>query len=354
MDPSVAIIGGAGACGRQLAAQLLDRAMLAPTARLQLVVHRDGLSAHEAHGLRADLRDAFADDAPTIELIDRPGDVVADIVVMLAGATLPSDPNAAIDRAGLAVGNFTVFREYATALAARPGPAPWVVVQSNPVELGVAVFAEALGPERVIGAGAHSDTLRLRREIADALGRRRPQVHGFVVGQHGDHFVPAWSTVAVDGVGPDALAAWVAGERRGRTLAGLPEEIRTTRDALIDRIARGGIDEAFGVLAGCPADLRAAVKPFLVHYTAGRTTEMVTAHAVADLIRILAAGAREIVSVQVALAGTPHGVVGTAAVPVTLAPAGWTPAAVTLADDEQAALAAAAAAAGALRAQMPG
>jgi len=354
---SVAIIGSAGACGRQLAAQLLDRRTIAPTACLQLVVHHDGISATEGHGLRADLRDAFADDAPTIELVEYPEDVVADVVVMLAGSTLPSDPNAAIDRAGLAIGNFAVFREYADALARRGGPAPWVVVQSNPVELGVAVFAEALGPDRVIGAGAYSDTLRFRREIADGLGRRRPQVRGFMVGQHGDHLVPAWSTVAVDGIDTDALADWIGGQRRDRSLAGLPDEIRITRDALVARVGRGEIDEAFRVLAGCPADLRAAVKPFLVHCTAGRTTEMVTAHAVADLIGILTRGTPEVVSVQVALdgasAGAGAGLTGVGAIPVTLDHAGWTPAPVTLAPDEATALRCALDAARALRAQMP-
>jgi malate dehydrogenase len=232
---------------------------------------------------------------------------------------------------------------------------PWVVVQSNPVELGVAVFAEALGPDRVIGAGAYSDTLRFRREIADGLGRRRPQVHGFMVGQHGDHLVPAWSTVAVDGIDADALADWIRGQRRDRPLTGLPDEIRATRDALVAQVGRGEIDEAFRVLAGCPADLRAAVKPFLVHYTAGRTTEMVTAHAVADLIGILTRGTPEVVSVQVALDGAPAGagLTGVGAIPVTLDRVGWTPAPVVLAADEDAALRAALDAARALRAQMP-
>ena len=65
----MAVIGAAGACGRQAVAQLLDRSLVDPDGRLQLVGHRGGSSANELHGLRADLRDAFADDAPAIELV---------------------------------------------------------------------------------------------------------------------------------------------------------------------------------------------------------------------------------------------------------------------------------------------
>jgi malate dehydrogenase len=55
----VAIIGAAGSCGRQLAAQLLAQDTLGPSARLQLVGHREGRSHHELWDLRADLHDAL-------------------------------------------------------------------------------------------------------------------------------------------------------------------------------------------------------------------------------------------------------------------------------------------------------
>ena len=60
----VAIIGAAGACGRQLAAQVLQRQIVPTTDRLQLVGHGGGLSERELWGLRSDLEDAFGDWSP--------------------------------------------------------------------------------------------------------------------------------------------------------------------------------------------------------------------------------------------------------------------------------------------------
>jgi malate dehydrogenase len=150
---NIAIVGAAGSCGRQLTAQLLDRHLLPPSARLQLVGHQGGRSADELWGLRADLEDAFVDDAPAIEVVLEPSAVDADLVVMLAGVTIATDPNASVDRVALGHTNRQMFVEYADALAARPGFPPVVIVQSNPVELGVQVFAERLGRQRVLGAG---------------------------------------------------------------------------------------------------------------------------------------------------------------------------------------------------------
>jgi len=139
---NVAIVRAAGSCGRQLAAQLLDRRLLPASARLQLVGHLGGRSADALRGLRADLEDAFADAAPSIDVVLDPSGITADLVLMLAGATVSTDPNATIDRAALGESNYRMFVEVADALAARSGPSPVVVVQSNPVELGVLVFAQ--------------------------------------------------------------------------------------------------------------------------------------------------------------------------------------------------------------------
>ncbi|WCO69030.1 hypothetical protein PO878_09860 [Iamia majanohamensis] len=335
----VSIVGAAGACGRQLAVQLLERRVLGPDARLQLVGHRGHRSEQELWGLHADLSDAYADTAPALELVDDPEAVDADVVVMLAGATLSTDPTAPADRADLARTNQEVFATYADALAARRRP-PLVIVQSNPVELGVHVFADRLGPARCVGAGAWSDTLRFRRELAHDLGVRRPAVRASVLGQHGDHLVPVWSTVGAVGVEPADVAREVARQRDGRDLADLPDEIRTAKAAALARIAEGALATAFAEARALPADLRAAVKPFVTHYTAGHTTEVVTAHAVADLVDVVVGGREVVVPAQVLLDGEVEGLRGVVGVPVVLTAAGWRPGPpVALAGDERAALA---------------
>lgn len=337
----VAIIGAAGACGRQLAAQLLNRRVVPETARLQLVGHRGGTSESELWGLRADLEDAFDDWSPTIELVLEPADVRADIVVMLAGATVSLDPNEPVDRAALGRTNAALFEEYARTFAAWERP-PIVVVQSNPVELGVHVFAKYLPPHHVLGAAGWSDTLRFRHELAVELGVGRRAVSAAMLGQHGDHLVPIWSLVRVHGLTVPEVEAKVAQIRRGRSLADLPAEIVAARTEVLDLIRAERVQDAYGRIKGLPVDLRVAVKPFFTNFTSGRTTEAVTAHAAADIVAAVVECRWQAVPAQVAAPDRWHGLTSPLAVPVVLGPNGWlSTVAVDLADDELAALQAA-------------
>ena len=349
---NVAVIGAAGGCGRQLAVQLLDRNILPQSARLQLVGHRGGRSEDELWGLLSDLEDAFGDSAPTIELVVDPQAVDADVVVMLAGITIPTDPNASVDRAALGQANYKIFVEYADALAARPGLPPAVIVQSNPVELGVQVFAQRLGRHHVLGAGGWSDTLRLRAELAAELGVRRPQVQAWMFGQHGDFLVPIWSQVRVWGVTPAEVEALVDRVTAGRSLADLPQQVRTYKAQLLDLVRNGQVRTAYDRVQSLPPDLRAAVKPFFTHFTAGHTTEVVTAYAVADIVAALVEGRQRVIPAQVALAGEWLGIHGVVGAPVVLSLNGWEhiyP--VRLSEDETAAVEAAASAIAAANAQ---
>lgn len=335
----VAIVGAAGSCGRQLAGQLLDRHVLGPTSRLQLVGHRGGHSEHELWGLRIDLEDAFVDDAPSIEIVLDPEAIHADVVVMLAGATVSTDPLAPIDRAALGRINRAVFLECADAIAARGGRPPVVIVQSNPVELGVQIFAERFGRHRVLGGGAWSDTLRFRAELADEFGVRRPQIRAPMLGQHGDHAVPCWSQVRVMGRGQDEIRARIASLRGDRSLVGFPAEIAAHKLAMLELVRSGRIEEALAAVQALPPDLRATVKPYFTHFTAGRTTEMATAHAVADLVACMALGEERVFPAQVMLEGEWLELEGSIAVPVLLSVDGWADVhPLALAEDEVAAL----------------
>ena len=106
----VAIVGATGSCGRQVAAQLIERSLLPETATLHLVGHKGGAHESELWGLRADLSDAFANQSPNIEVGT---DIVgsdADVVVMMAGATVTRQTK---DRAALAKINREIFSEVA-------------------------------------------------------------------------------------------------------------------------------------------------------------------------------------------------------------------------------------------------
>lgn len=317
------MLGATGDVGRQVCTQLIERRVLPPSSRLQLVGRPDGDSGRAAHGLRADLVDAYDEHAPLIDVALDPQDVVADVVVVAAGRTTPARPGGSTDRTALAAANHEVFGQYARALARHGSGHEVVVVVSNPVELGVAMMARELGRHRVIGMGAWLDTLRFRREIAVSLGVRRHRVGGFVAGQHGTDLVPLWSTVRVSGLDLAERLAAVAGLRRGRALDAFDDEIAAAQRDLLAL----DVGAAFALIDTWPPDLRAVTRPWLTH-TSGAKTAAGTAGATVDLVETVLDGREIVVAGQVVLAGEVEvagqplrGVLGA---PVVLGPEGWT------------------------------
>lgn len=345
----VAVLGATGDVGRQVVTQLVERRILPTTSRLQLVGRPDGASGRAVHGLRADLVDAYDEHAPLIDVAHSPEHVVADVIVVAAGATSPPRAGASLDRTRLAVANRAVFAEYAEAIARHGSGHEVVIVVSNPVEVGVAVMAEALGARRVVGMGAWLDTLRFRREVAAELGLRRHRVGGFVGGQHGEDAVPFWSTVRLSGYDAAERDRAVRLLRRGRTLDGFAGEIAAAKAELVE-VAATDVGAAFRLVDSWPADLRVVSRPWMTHQS-GAKTATATASATVDLVEVVLDGREIVVAGQVcldgetSLGGEPlRGVLG---VPIVLGPAGWTRVLLDpLPDDEARRLRAAAAAVG--------
>jgi malate dehydrogenase len=343
----LAIIGATGSCGRQVAAQLLQREIIPPDGELHLIGHAGGAHEMELWGLRADLHDAFADRAPRIEVGTNVAESNADIVVMMAGATITS---LASDRSQLASLNQKIFEESAADVA-RLNVEPIVIVQSNPVELAMHFFSDVVSRHRILGAAAWSDSLRFRREIAADLGVTRPQVDAEMWGQHGDHLVPMWSTIHVRGVEQSRIDDLVGRATQDRTLADLPGEIRAARAHALSLIERGDVPAAYAFVQAQLPDVRAAIKPFFTHFTAGRTTELATAHAVTDVVGFIGSGVKMAIPAQVLLDGEWSGLHGPVAVPVLTDPTGWSQVVPEeISSEEQAALVAAASAISALNA----
>ena len=315
----VAILGATGSCGRQVAAQLIARSSLPATSRVHLVGHEQGAHHTQLWGLRADLMDAFADYAPHIEVSTDVAATEADLVVMMAGATVTKDTT---DRQALTETNRHIFAESAEALGRMSKPVT-VLVQSNPLELAVSLFTHYVERHRVLGAGAWSDSLRFRRELSRDLGVARPMVSAEMWGQHGDYLVPIWSRVHARGVTEQHVMDVIGAARAGRKLSDFPDEIRAARSEMLGMVDSGNVPGAFAFIEQQPPDIRAAVKPFFTHFTAGHTTEIATAHAVVDLVEFIARGQQMVVPAQVVLSGEMGELSGPVAVPVMLDQMGW-------------------------------
>ena len=73
-----------------------------------------------------------------------------------------------------------------------------IVMVTNPVDILTKVARECfdLPANQIIGTGTMLDSARLRWRMAKLLGRSIHNVHGYVLGEHGDSEFVAWSTVS--------------------------------------------------------------------------------------------------------------------------------------------------------------
>lgn len=316
----VSVIGASGDCGREIVAQLVGLGALMPTERLQLVGRAEGRSGQVLYGLCSDLNDAYAEKAPVLDVALAPEDIVADVIVMAAGATVGGDITS---RAQLASLNLALFETYAQALARHGYGHEVVIIVTNPVELAVEVFSRHLGRHRVIGVGAYSDSLRFRREIAADLGIRRQLVQGFIVGEHGEGLVPLWSSVKIHGMTADELRETRKRLQRQRSVSQFPQEVAQEKQAVMALLKAGQIPQAYRYVDSLPPDLRVVVKPFVTHVS-GAKTITATANVTVDLVQNLLEGREVVVSGQVQLDGEFYGLRTPFGVPIVVTPAGWT------------------------------
>lgn len=77
-----------------------------------------------------------------------------------------------------------------------------LLIVANPVDIltYAAVKISGLPESRVFGSGTVLDTARLKYILGEHLGVDSRSVHAFILGEHGDSEIAAWSSVNVSGV----------------------------------------------------------------------------------------------------------------------------------------------------------
>lgn len=100
--------------------------------------------------------------------------------------------------------NAAIFRSIVPQVV-QAAPDTVLVVATNPVDIMThltARFAGALGvpTHRVVGSGTTLDTARFRTLLGSKLGVDSQNVHAYVLGEHGDSEVLAWSRVDIGGI----------------------------------------------------------------------------------------------------------------------------------------------------------
>ncbi|MCR5367358.1 L-lactate dehydrogenase [Eubacterium sp.] len=123
--------------------------------------------------------------------------VDASIIIITAGAAQKPGET----RLQLVQKNVSIFKSIIPEISRRKCEGVLLIV-SNPVDILTYVAQKLSGfpVNRVIGSGTVLDTARLKSMLSEHLDIDSRTVHAFIIGEHGDSELAAWSSAAVSGV----------------------------------------------------------------------------------------------------------------------------------------------------------
>ena len=121
----------------------------------------------------------------------------AAVIVITAGANQKPDET----RLDLIRKNSAIMKSIIGEIKKRPFEGILLIV-SNPVDILTYIALKESGypANRVIGSGTVLDTGRFRYELGEHLGVDSRSIHAFIIGEHGDSELAAWSEARVGGM----------------------------------------------------------------------------------------------------------------------------------------------------------
>ncbi len=122
------------------------------------------------------------------------------------------------------------------------------LIASNPVDI-MSYAAHKFSKKsssKVIGSGTVLDTARLRYTIADHCNVDPRNVHGYILGEHGDTEVPIWSKAFIGGMKLDEYCYLCRDEIFCDETFGLNQVFETVRDSAYDIINAKG-ETSYGI-----------------------------------------------------------------------------------------------------------
>ncbi|MDK2821404.1 MAG: L-lactate dehydrogenase [Clostridia bacterium] len=190
--PAKVVIVGAGFVGSSTAFALL----FSPLVKEIVLID---INKAKAEGEAMDLSHAASLIRPVDVYAGEPADCKdAEIIIFTAGANQKPGES----RLQLVHKNTSIVRETLPELLEHC-PDALVLMVANPVDVltYVAWKISGLPENRVLGSGTVLDSARFRHLLSQRLHIDTRNVHGYVIGEHGDTEVPVWSRANVAGVG---------------------------------------------------------------------------------------------------------------------------------------------------------
>ncbi len=177
----------------------------------------------------------------------------AAIVIVTAGANQKPDET----RLDLVHKNVEIFKSIIPQIAGRNYEGILLIV-SNPVDI-LTYTACKLGnmPEnRVIGSGTVLDSARLKYKLGEHLDVDSKSVHAFIIGEHGDSEIAAWSSANVSGVPLNDFCEMRGHFQHEESMERIAEEVKNSAYEIISKKRATYYGIAMSVRRICEAIVR--------------------------------------------------------------------------------------------------
>ncbi|MDH4412287.1 MAG: L-lactate dehydrogenase [Rhizobium sp.] len=133
-----------------------------------------------------------------------------------------------------------------------------LLIASNPVDIMTQITTRLSGidPRRVIGSGTILDTARFRSLVGRHLGISPQSVHAYVLGEHGDSEVLAWTGARAGSVSLSSFAAQVGSPLTAEVRAQIDDGVRNAAYKIIN----GKGSTYYGIGAGLARIVKAIAR----------------------------------------------------------------------------------------------
>ena len=191
VNPRKAAVIGCGFVGSATAFTLMQSRLFSERVLLDVNMEKaDGEAKDIAHGIPF---------AGQMKIYAGTYDDAADAAIIIITAGANQKPGET--RLDLVQKNTAIYQSIIPEIVKRDFGGILLIV-SNPVDIltYVALKLSGLPENRVLGSGTVLDTARLKYALGEHLGVDSRSVHSFIIGEHGDSEIAAWSSTNVSGI----------------------------------------------------------------------------------------------------------------------------------------------------------
>lgn len=191
VNPRKAAVIGCGFVGSATAFTLMQSRLFSELVLLDVNMEKaDGEAKDIAHGIPF---------AGQMKIYAGTYDDAADAAIIIITAGANQKPGET--RLDLVQKNTAIYQSIIPEIVKRDFGGILLIV-SNPVDIltYVALKLSGLLEKRVLGSGTVLDTARLKYALGEHLGVDSRSVHSFIIGEHGDSEIAAWSSTNVSGI----------------------------------------------------------------------------------------------------------------------------------------------------------